>query len=361
MKRSALLGLLLAGAVPAGAIQQEKIADPRPKSAVVDLTRTLAPADVAAIDTMADRARGGGELMVVVIDSTSGAAPRDYTTRLFNRWGLDGAARNRGVMLLVAIKDRKAEIVIGDGFPDAVVAVTDRIMRDEVVARFKAGRPREAVVGGSRAIVDDVILSTDAALTSAPTQPAAASLDRTPPAAPVPGTFFERAMNGAVDNPLPTTGAAMGLAAAGGLLRRYLRNRPRRCKACGTMMTRLNETADNAHLQSGEKVEEMLGSVDYDVWACPCGQTLKLRYGAFLTSYSKCKGCQAKTLEAKTTTLVSATTSSEGRARVHERCEHCSYTNTYERTIPRIRQASSSSGSSRSSGSSSGRGSSGSW
>lgn len=126
-------------------------------------------------------------------------------------------------------------------------------------------------------------------------------------------------------------------------------------------MARLEETADDTHLTSGEKVEERVGSVDYDIWACQCGQTLKLRYGAFFTGYAKCKGCQAKTLQVTTTTLVSATTSSEGRARVDERCAHCSYTHSYERSIPRVQQRSSSSSSSSSRGSSSGRGSSGSW
>jgi uncharacterized protein len=165
----------------------------------------------------------------------------------------------------------------------------------------------------------------------------------------------------ATANPVPVGGGIGlgGLVAGGAVLRRYLRNRPRRCKACGTMMTRLEETADDQHLTTGEKVEERVGSVDYDVWSCRCGQTLKLRYGTLFTSYGRCKQCQSKTLKVTTTTLVSATTSSEGRARVDERCAHCNYSNTYERSIPRVQERSSSSSSSR--GSSSGRGSSGSW
>ena len=112
---------------------------------------------------------------------------------------------------------------------------------------------------------------------------------------------------------------------------------------------------------SGEKAEEASAAWTTNIWSCRCGQALKLRYGSLFTSYGKCRSCQAKTLKATTTTLVSATTSSEGRARVDERCEHCSYTNSYERSIPRIQERSSSSSSSSSRGSSSGRGSSGSW
>jgi uncharacterized protein len=353
------LGLWLAAAVPAGAITQAKIADPRPNSAVVDLTRTLGAADVQTIDALAARAREGGELMVVVIDSVSGAVPRAFTTELFNRWGLDGQARNRGVMLLVAIQDRKAEIVIGDGYPDAVTGVTDRIMGDVVVARFKAGRPRDAIVEGSRALVDEVILGTGDALPFAQAAPAPGAGESALPLPPQ--SFVQRLVDGAAENPLLPLGGGVGGAVAGGaLLRRYLRNRPRRCPSCRTVMARLEEVADDAHLTSGEKVEERVGSVDYDVWACHCGQTTKLRYGTLFTSYGRCQGCQAKTLKVTTTTLVSATTSSEGRARVDESCAHCSFARSYERSIPRVQRSSSSSRSS-SGGSSSGRGSSGSW
>lgn len=358
MRRPAAAVVLWLAAVPAGAITQEKIADPRPRSAVVDLTRTLGPDDVSALDALATRARAGGELMVVVVDSVSGAVPRRFTTDLFNRWGLDQRRRNRGVLLLAALTDRKAEIVVGDGYPASVTSVTDRIMRDVVVARFKAGRPREAIVEGAEAIVDRVILAGQAALPSPPgTRPAAASLARpaAPPAAPQ--SLLERSAAAVADNPVPAGGAVGGVVAAGALLRRYLRNRPRRCQACGTVMTRLEEAADDQHLTPAERVEERVGSVDYDVWACRCGKTLKLRYGNMFSSYGTCRSCGAKTLKVTTTTLSNATTSSEGRARVDERCANCSYSNSYERSIPRVKESSSSSNR----GSSSGRGSSGSW
>ena len=353
---AAVVGTCLAAAT-AGAITQDKLADPRPRSAVLDTTRTLEEADKAAIDGLADRARNGGELMVVVIDSVGGAVPRTYTTHLFNRWGLDKQQRNRGVMLLAALKDRKAEIVVGDGYPDSVVSVTDRIMRDVVVAQFKAGRPRDAIVEGARAIVDRVIVPRSAQTVPAPD----ADLDPVPvPDEPEQG-LVARVAGGVRDNPIVPAGVGLGgLAAGGTLLRRYLRNRPRRCKACGTLMARLDEAADDAHLSSAEKVEERVGSVDYDIWSCGCGQTMKLRYGNWFSGYGKCGQCQAKTLKVTTTTLVSATTSSEGRARVNETCANCSFSRTYERSIPRI-QRSSSSSSSGSRGSSSGRGSSGSW
>jgi uncharacterized membrane protein YgcG len=49
----------LVAAAPAAALPPDRIADPRPKSAVVDTTSTLQAADVAAIDALAARSSSG--------------------------------------------------------------------------------------------------------------------------------------------------------------------------------------------------------------------------------------------------------------------------------------------------------------
>ena len=371
MKRLSLAAasLLAVAAAPAAAETPERIADPRPRSAVVDTTGTLTTTDVATIDSLAQRARAGGELVVVVIDSVSGAVPRQFTTQLFNHWRLDTRERNRGVLLLAALKDRKAEIVVGDGYPTTATQVTDSIMREVIVARFKARRPREAMVEGAQALVERLILSGPKAPVRAAEQPLVPALgpEATPQPPPLPTTSpgpVEQATSIAVENPLPVTGGVGGALLGGAaLMRRYLRRRPRTCPACAATMTRLDEATDDAHLSSGEKTEERVGSVDYDIWACPgCRHTLKLRYGALFTSYARCPECRSKTLKSETTTMQSATTSSTGLARVDETCAHCNHRRSYTRTIPRVQESSSrSSSSSRSGGSSSGRGSSGSW
>ena len=93
------------------------VPDPRPAHQVVDLTGTLTADDIAAIDASALRGATNGELLVVVVPSTDGANPRQWTTALFNRLRLDPTPRNRGVVLMAAINDRKAEIVVGEGYP----------------------------------------------------------------------------------------------------------------------------------------------------------------------------------------------------------------------------------------------------
>ena len=154
-------------------------------------------------------------------------------------------------------------------------------------------------------------------------------------------------------------GIAGGLLSLLGLIfggHRYLRNRKRYCQKCRTMMTRLDEAADDACLDAGQVKEESLKSVDYDVWQCPeCGATKIIPYNSCFSSYIKCSQCKRRTMEVTRRTIKSATTSSTGTGEETGDCKTCGYHYTSRYTIQR--KSSSSSGGGRSSGG----GASGSW
>jgi uncharacterized membrane protein YgcG len=154
--------------------------------------------------------------------------------------------------------------------------------------------------------------------------------------------------------------------------RRWWRRRPRNCEECGNPRQLLGEAADDEHLTAGQKTEESVGSVDYDVWWCGrCRDALVLDYSSWFSGHSKCPQCSNRTRKSATTTVQRATEYSGGVERIDESCAHCSYRNSYTRTTARLTRSSSRSSwssSSRSSssssfggGRSSGGGSSGSW
>jgi uncharacterized protein len=151
-------------------------------------------------------------------------------------------------------------------------------------------------------------------------------------------------------------------------LRRWLRRRPRICEGCQQPRQLLDEAADDEHLDAGQRREEKLGSVDYDAWWCvSCEDVQVERYGAWLTSYSRCPRCEYKTKSESSSTLREATYDQGGTVLVTVDCEHCGYHTQFTRSTPRKTRPSSSSGSSRGGssgfggGRSSGGGSSGSW
>ncbi len=348
--------MLLSSSV-AHAIPVDDVSRPR-GGWVQDLTGALRPELVREITELGDAvdSEGIGQLGVAIVDSTDGASPRTYATRLFNNWGVGHAERNDGILLFVAIEDRKAEIILGSGIDsDASVRQTDEIMSSIVVANFKRGDPNAAVLEASRALV--------AFLRSGPTahDPAGARA-----ADPLYVQEYDRPVSSSAGE-FPLMGAGLGLvgAAGGGIvLSRYLRRRPRKCKTCGQPRLLLDEVGDDQHLEQGQRAEEQFKSVDYDVWYCvPCEDALVLRYGRWFSGRTTCAKCSYKTALSRSVTLVHATYDHGGLVEVTESCGHCNYVRTFKRSTPRRQRSSSSSSGSSSfgGGSSSGRGSSGSW
>ncbi|OGT81015.1 MAG: hypothetical protein A3H91_18170 [Gammaproteobacteria bacterium RIFCSPLOWO2_02_FULL_61_13] len=131
-------------------------------------------------------------------------------------------------------------------------------------------------------------------------------------------------------------------------------------------MQLLDEVADDQHLNAGERIEEKLESVDYDVWQCPaCKATEKVPYNAWFSSYKRCPKCLLRTLKETTKELQSASYSRSGSKRISGDCRSCGHHTERTLTIPRKQSSSSGSsgrsGSSFGGGRSSGGGASGRW
>jgi len=144
--------------------------------------------------------------------------------------------------------------------------------------------------------------------------------------------------------------------------KRIYRNHSRKCTQCNGPMRKLDEKADDAFLTEGQRMEETLRSVDYDVWQC--GECEAIGVWFYLNRHSKYKACpKCNTIACHTVskqTVVSATYSASGRGEESHACKFCGhqYKTTY--TIPMlVRSTSSSSSGGGSSGGSWGGGRSG--
>jgi uncharacterized protein len=328
-----IVSIAIAAAEPLGSIPNPRARD---GTWVTDMPRALTPATVAQLNAMIDELERttGAELAVVVVASLDGQSVEDFAEKLFKLWGIGKAGKDNGLLLLWSRGDRKVRIEVGYGLegmiPDGKAGA---ILDAYVIPKFKEGQFDEGLVAGVAAV--------------------AMALGNEPVALPVVGTeSYEEEDGFSFTSPtmLGVYGSVpAGLASLVGF-RRWRRYRRRRCPQCQATMARLGETEDDAHLNEPQLVEERIGSVDYDVWKCPsCAHHFTLRYAKWMTSFGKCPQCHNRTKSTKQTTIVAATTSSSGSARVNEKCEFCSYRNEYTKVLPRIQQSSSSSGGSRSS------------
>lgn len=270
-----------------------------------------------------------------------------FATALFNHWGVGNAAQNDGVMILIAQSDRRMRIEIGAGYD---VSWNDRMQR-VIDAGFLPSFRADDYQGGIERGVDETIRE----LTGAYPGENEIGLVRRG------WSWIWRQLQQLGEWVVAL--AVVPVAAIALLLRRWMRKRPRPCRSCGTLMLRAREESDDEHLDGGQRLEEFLKSVDYDVWYCPdCGDMQINRYNSWFSSYGACRECGYKTLESHSTVLTEATKTSTGLKRVDYDCRHCGAEYSETRTIPKVSSSSSGSGqSSFGGGSSSSGGASGSW
>ncbi|MFN8252384.1 MAG: TPM domain-containing protein [Ferruginibacter sp.] len=78
------------------------------------------------------------EIAIVTISSTGGVSIEQYAARVFEKWGIGKKAKNNGVLLLVAYKDRKVRIATGKGIENILTDSACKMIIDEVlVPHFK--------------------------------------------------------------------------------------------------------------------------------------------------------------------------------------------------------------------------------
>lgn len=99
-------------------------------------------------------AKSSDQIVVATIRSLGGEALEPYANRLFRAWGLGQAGENNGILLLVALNDRKMRIEVGYGLEGTLTDLHSRLIIENVmVPAFRAGD----FAGGISRAVDDII------------------------------------------------------------------------------------------------------------------------------------------------------------------------------------------------------------
>ncbi len=127
----------------------------QPQGAVNDFAGLLNPADHAAIDLRLRelRQKTSVQFALVTLNSLEGGQIDDFANKLFKKWGVGEKEKNNGVMLLVAIKDRKARIEVGYGLePILPDALAGRVLDEQLFPAFK----RQQYAEGMRLAVDRI-------------------------------------------------------------------------------------------------------------------------------------------------------------------------------------------------------------
>jgi len=289
----------------------------------------------------------GIEMTVVTIGSRldygDSSNIEDFALGMFNDWGVGDAEHNDGVMILVAQNDREMRIQLGDWYSadynQSMKGIIDQVM----LPAFRNNDFSSGITAGVDAVIAQLTDSDGNTLRS-----------------PIAETNTHSNNDSILKKILLALLAIPGLGAAQFFLRRLSRRKPRQCKRCNASMKRLTEDQEDQYLDEAKILEEMVKSVDYDVWRCySCGHMTIKRYPAWFSKYGACPQCQHKTVESDSHIITKATKTSKGREQIDYVCLNCHYTNTEFCVLPIISNSNSSG--TFGGGFSSGGGASGSW
>jgi uncharacterized protein len=159
---AAILALLALAPLLPGAIDAKKL--PKPTGYVSDLAHVVDPSQKEQLETFCTSVEQqlGVQFALITIDSLQDQPIRDFALDVFRTWGVGDRKSNEGVLLLLAIKDRKSDIETGRGIEpyitDGFAGSTLRSMRPELqagnygAALFTAARAMAAQIAQGKGI-----------------------------------------------------------------------------------------------------------------------------------------------------------------------------------------------------------------
>lgn len=165
------LSIVLAVVVLAACARAEPVASLTPTDCVNDFAGVLSPATITQLKEMCRQVldKAQASVVVVTIKSTDGEDIFNYGVALYQKWGIGQKGKDRGVLILLAVQDRKYYTHVGYGLeailPDGKVGGFGR----EAEPYLKRGDYDGAVSLLTSRIVD--VIAKDAAVEITTSQP----------------------------------------------------------------------------------------------------------------------------------------------------------------------------------------------
>lgn len=161
---------------------------PQPTGYINDYTNTLSQSFIKQEEKkLADFQKATtDEIAVVVINSTNGDPIEDYSIHLMDQWKVGVKGKDNGVLLLLALQDRKLRIEVGRGLEGGTLSdpnhhITDiqaRDIEDSMIPYLKNSDYPTAIDAGVSGIMTDI--ANPSATTSAATTDTSTNNDPTP-------------------------------------------------------------------------------------------------------------------------------------------------------------------------------------
>lgn len=136
-------------------LAQKSIPKPNPMRLVNDNANVLNAYDVAVLEKklIAFDDSTSNQIVVLTVHSLNGEIIEDVAVKTFREWGIGNKKTNNGILLLIAVNDRKVRIEVGYGLEGAIPDVIAKdIINNDIKPAFRQGN----YLGGINKAVDNL-------------------------------------------------------------------------------------------------------------------------------------------------------------------------------------------------------------
>jgi uncharacterized protein len=159
MKTWSLVGLLLALILLPCKIQAQALTFPQTNATVNDYAEVISPEYEAQMDRLAravwEKTRTA--LVVATFRDVGGESPRIFANKLYEAWGIGKSGEDKGILLLVAVKERQVTFETGYGVEGILPDAKMGDMLDQYVVPFlRRDEYGEGLLNGMAAVAQVV-------------------------------------------------------------------------------------------------------------------------------------------------------------------------------------------------------------
>ena len=134
-----------------------EVSFPQYRGYLNDFANLITPSDYQTLNALAEglEQKTTAEIAIVTLKTTKPYDIQDYSVRLWDKWKIGKAGKDNGILLLVAVEDKKVWITTGYGLEGAIPdAEASKIYRNIIVPYFKKGEFSKGILAGTIALVD---------------------------------------------------------------------------------------------------------------------------------------------------------------------------------------------------------------
>ena len=134
---------------------------PNPYGYINDYTNTLSENWINQTEQLVQNVEKetSCEIAVAVINDLEGSSIEEYAVSLFDKWGIGKKDKDNGVLLLMALKDRKLRIEVGYGLEGVITDLQAKVIIDDVIVpRFSSNKYESGIYNGIVAIANIIYI-----------------------------------------------------------------------------------------------------------------------------------------------------------------------------------------------------------